>query len=211
MGAVATKSVDFMGAVATKGLDFTKRAALAGGCAFGLVILLQNQEPAREAVEALFELAPHIKQFTVAGLVVIFDEPTVGSALKVVLDADSDQAKDPTYIGKITEIIQSLKPDHYRRLVYVDQLHDLYKYEHQPIKDDFDFSLDQDLAEKGLVTLEASPELLKEILGADLGGIIDPKLGFPQFCYKMKLTAKGYDVKSAFVGTMIKYIKTASR
>ena len=201
-------------AAVIRSAEITKRVAFAGACAIGLTLLLQNYEPARNALQELFELAPHIKQLTAGTLVVAFDESTVGSAVKVELDKDSPHAKDPTYIGRLTEIIQSLKPDHYKRLMYVDQLRNLCKYERQSVDVDYDFSLDQELEEKGLVALTDSPALLKEVnekLGSQQDGMIESKLDYPRFCYKMSLTDQGYDAKTAFVKTMIKYVKTAPR
>jgi hypothetical protein len=200
-------------AVVTKSAEITKSVALAGACAIGLMLLLQNYEPARDALQELFELAPHIKQLTAGTLVVAFDESTVGSAVKVELDKDSPHAKDPTYIGRLTEIIQSLKPDHYKRLMYVDQLRNLCQYERQSVDVDYDFSLDRELEERGLVTLRDSPTLLKEISEKleFLGGMDKPQLGHPRFCYTMSLTSEGYDAKTAFVKTMIKYVRTAPR
>ena len=200
-------------AAVIKSTEITKRVALAGACAIGLTLLLQNYEPARNALQELFELAPRIKQVTAGTLVVAFDELTVGSAVKVELDKDSPHAKDPTYIGKLTEVIQSLKPDHYKRLLYVDQLRNLCKYECQSVDVDYDFSLDQELEEKGPVTLTDSPELLKEVndkLGSQQREMIKPKADYPRFCYKMNLTDQGYDAKTAFVKTMVKYVKTAT-
>jgi hypothetical protein len=202
-----------MEAAVTKSAEVTKRVALAGACVIGLALLLQNYQPARIALQELFELAPHIKQVTAGTLAVVFDESTVGSAVMVELDKDSPHAKDPTYLGTLTEIIQSLKPDHYKRLMYVDQLRNLCKYERQSVDVDYDFSLDRELKDKGLVKLTDSPALLKEVnekLGSQQSGTIEPSLGNPQFCYTMSLTDRGYDAKTAFVKTMIKYVKTAS-
>ena len=200
-------------AAVTNGAEITKRVALAGACVIGLTLLLQDYEPARVALQALFELAPHIKQVTAGTLVVAFDESTVHSAVEVELDKDSPHAKDPTYIGTLTKIIQSLQPDHYKRLMYVGQLRDLCKYDVQSVDVDYDFSLDWELKNKGLVTVADSPALLNEVkqkLGSQQGVTIEPKLGNPQFCYTMSLTDLGYDAKTAFVKTMMRYVKATS-
>ena len=200
-------------AAVTKGAEITKRVALAGACAVGLALLLQNYQPAQNAVQQLFELAPHIKQLTAGALVVAFDELTVASAVKVELDKDSPHARDPAYIGRLTEILQSLKPDHYKRLMYVGQLRDLCKYDRESVDVDYDFSLDRELEQKGLVTLTDSPALLKEVNEKRQSQAVttESKLGSPQFCYEMSLTSEGYDAKTAFVKTMTKYVNTASR
>ena len=186
----------------------TKTAALAGFCGIGLVLLGQNYEPARQALHDLFELTPRIKQVNVPGLVVAFDESTVGSGVKVELNENDPRANDPTYIDKLTGIIQSLEPDHYKRLLYVDTLRDLCKFENSTVDVDYKFSLDQDLEERGLVKLTESPALLKEINGKR-GSQQGETIEHPRFCYAMSYTELGYDAKTAIVNTMIKYVKTA--
>ena len=47
--------------------------------------------------------------------------------------------------------------------MYVDQLRNLCKYERQSVDVDYDFSLDWELKDKGLVELTNSPALLKEV------------------------------------------------
>src|SRR5208283_881996 len=53
-------------AAVIRSAEITKRVALAGASAIGLTLLLQNYEPARNALQERFELAPHIKQLTAA-------------------------------------------------------------------------------------------------------------------------------------------------
>ena len=131
-----------------------------GACAIGLTLLASKttNPHGMRCKELGLELAPHIKQLTAGCTGCGFRRVsgTVGSAVKVELDKDSPHAKDPTYIGRLTEIIQSLKPDHYKRLMYVDQLRNLCKYERQSVDVDYDFSLDQELEEKGLSSTHRS-------------------------------------------------------
>ena len=186
----------------------TKTAALTGFLGIALVLLFQNREPARQALHDLFELAPAIKQLSAGPLAMTFNESTVSSAIRVELSADNPHVNDSSYIAKLTQVIQSLERDHYKRLLYVDTLRDLCKYEDSPIAVDYKFSLDQELQERGLVELTKSPALLREINGKRSSQQAT-SVGLPQFCYTMKYTDLGYDAKTAIVNTMIRSVKTA--
>jgi hypothetical protein len=186
----------------------TKTVLLAGFFGTWVVLLFQNREPAGQALHDLFELAPEIKQFNAGPVAVTFNESTVSSAIKVELDENNPHANDTIYIGKLTRVIQSLERDHYKRLLYVDTLRDLCKYEDSPVDVDYKFSLDQELQDRGLVRLTKSPALLNEVT-VKRGSEQSDTIGLPQFCYTMNYTELGYDAKTTIVNTMTKSIKIA--
>ncbi|MBV9705155.1 MAG: hypothetical protein JO163_20730 [Methylobacteriaceae bacterium] len=181
----------------------TKRVALVIACLVGIALLLLNLSPAYEAVKALFELAPHVKQITAGSLVMMFDEPAVAVAVNV--EADGQSAGDPAYVGRITDIIRKLTPDQYVRLMYVAQSHDLCDYERPTFRMARDLALDRELADAGLVRLKVSESLYKEIvdqLSAEKDEGRALPIGFPRFCYDVTLTSEGADVKTALVKTI---------
>jgi hypothetical protein len=173
--------------------------------AVALLLLVFNFKPASAALRSLFELAPHMKQFTAGVLSVTFDEQTVTSFVPPRRSKDEPNADDAAYMAKITQIIQELPTDQYRRLMFVQQLQDLCDYEQATVEMERYVSLDNELESKRLVTLKDSPALLASIkskLGEDERSPGRAPNGYPRYCYEMTFTQLGSDVKTALVETI---------
>jgi hypothetical protein len=174
--------------------ELLPRVAFGSLCAIGTWLLILNYDSANSAMQALFNLAPELKRISAGQLTVEFNEETVGRVVTVELDHTNPNAHNPVYMSEITRIIRTLSADEYRRLMYIGQLQNLCAYSHPSLAMERDLSADTELEEKGLVERQDAPQLRTTILSNDNGR--------PMYCYTMKLTAKGADVKTALVKTI---------
>jgi hypothetical protein len=180
--------------VAKQIFELLPRAAFSSLCAIGTLLLVLNFASANNAIQALLNLAPELKRISAGQLTVEFNEETVAQVVTVELDHTNPKAHDPVYMSEITEIIKNLSADEYRRLMYVGQLQNLCAYSHSSLSMERDLSADSQLEEKGLVERQDAPQLRSTIPPNSNGR--------PMYCYTMKLTPEGADVKTALVKTI---------
>jgi hypothetical protein len=181
-------------ACAIRVVQLLPRATLGSLCAIGTLLLILNFASANSALQALLNLAPELKRISAGQLTVEFSEERVAREVTIELDHTNSKARGPAYLSKITQIIKNLSADEYRRLMYVGQLQNLCAYSHPSLSMERDLSADSELEEKGLVELQDAPQLR---------ATIPPNSnGRPMYCYTMRLTPEGADVKTALVKTI---------
>jgi hypothetical protein len=175
----------------------------AGACLVGLGLLVLNLVPAYNSVRGLLELAEHPTQFHAGPLSFVFDEPTLGRAVKIEFGKDRQLEQD--YMASIVEAIHSLDAEKYRRFMYIEGLSNLCDYSNPTLSMRRDLAADWELEDLGLVEIKIVPELPDAI--TSLSRRIDSDIGLPRYCYLIKLTDKGRDVKTALVRTLGSLLK----
>jgi len=109
---------------------------------------------------------------------------------------------------KIAQDIRQLNAPLMKRLIFVESLKDLCKYDGRKWSVEQDAALDDHLEALGLATIEDDPDTktrIDERIQKD--GPYAPKdLGPPLRCYKMTLTAEGANVRDVLVAKMVEKV-----
>jgi hypothetical protein len=149
-----------------------------------------------------------LHELKVAGADLTFDAQNI-HADEALFDIDRDDLTREAS-RKIAQDIRKLNAPLMKRLIFVESLKELCKYDTKQWKAEQATALDDRLQDMGLATIEDDPET-KNLIDRRIrtGEKYAPKdLGSPLHCYKVTLTAEGANVRDVLVSKMVGAVTT---
>jgi hypothetical protein len=187
-----------------KAFDWTKQSLYIGLVGFLMCILWVDFRSICNATQELLGRAGSLTSLEIASVKINFDRDSVAFAFNELNRGGDRSAGDIPGFGddekrRVLKVIASLDQPEFVRLMYVGQLAGLCEYK-APANSQmrYDVATDHRLVEMNLAEMIDSPDLFAFTAQYVKAGHRDN--GEPIRCYVMRLTADGYNVKTALVG-----------
>jgi hypothetical protein len=147
-----------------------------------------------------------LHELKVAGADITFDAQNIHAEEPLFDIRQEDLTREAS--RKIAQEIRELNAPLMKRLIFVESLKELCKYDTKQWKAEQAAALDDRLQDMGLATIEDDPET-KNLVDWRIrtGDKYAPKdLGAPLHCYKVTLTAEGANVRDVLVSKMVEAV-----
>lgn len=187
-----------------KAFDWIKQGLYIGLVGFLLCILWVDFRSICNATQEVLGRAGSMTSLEIASVKINFDRDSVSAAFAELNKGGDLSGGDIPGFGdddkrRVLKVIDSLDQRQFVRLMYVGQLEGLCEYK-APANSQmrYDVATDHRLVEMKLAEMIESQDLFDSMMQYVKAGHRDN--GEPIRCYVMRLTADGYNVKTALVG-----------